>query len=192
MGTKKFTFLFFMLAMLLSAVITSCRKDEDLQGFKNDKDSTALSSSSGSFIATTGELSITFNDSTYVFNAEEDSIAFVRVDTAGNKYFGITAINNTHSMSFGISGLGEATGKSSTKVEGSQFLFANENTKAASSFTLSQSAHEMDLGKLSLKKYTNDKDDVAAKGTFVTYLASDTGKNATLHKVTGKFDIRFK
>ncbi|MCD8740394.1 hypothetical protein LT679_07250 [Mucilaginibacter roseus] len=176
--------------MLLSAVVTSCRKDEDLQSFKNDKDSTALPSSSGSFIATTGELSITFNDSTYIFDAEKDSIAFVRVDTAGNKYFGITAINDSHSMSFGISGLGEAINKSSTKVEGSQFLFVND--KADSSFTLSKSAHEMDLGKLSLKKYTNEKDDVAAKGTFVTYLASDTGKNATLHKVTGKFDIRFK
>ncbi|MBE9584216.1 hypothetical protein IM792_07130 [Mucilaginibacter sp. JRF] len=191
MGTNKFTHLFFSILLLVSAVISSCRKDEDVQSFNKDgKDSTALSSSSGSFIATTGELSITFNDSTYVFDAETDSIAFVRVDTAGNKYFGITAINDDHTMSFGISGLGEAVSKATTKVEGSQFLFNDE--KVAPSYTLSKSAHELDLGKLSLKKYTNEKDDVAAKGTFTTFLASDTTKDAVLYKVTGKFDIKFK
>lgn len=189
MGFKRFTRLFIGVLMLYSAIITSCRKDDDLHAFDKEKtDSTSLSSSSGSFIATAGQLRIDFNDTTYTFDAANDSIAFVRVDTAGNQYFGVTAINKDHSISFGISGLGEATSKAATKVEGSQFLFINQ-LKPSTEYTLSKSAHELDLGKLSLKKYSNAKDNVTAKGSFTTFLSSDTSKNATMYKVTGKFDI---
>jgi hypothetical protein len=186
----KFTHIFMFFILLLTATVTSCRKDEDMKAnIDNVEADTAVSSSAGSFLATSGNLKVSFEDSTYTFDATKDSIAFIRVDTAGNQYFGVTAINKEHTVSFGISGLGVAASKAVTKIAGSQFL-AKAKNKPKVEYTLSQATHELELGKLSLKKYNDDAESVLAKGTFSTFLAKDTIQGAPVYKVTGSFDLK--
>ncbi|RYY36807.1 MAG: hypothetical protein EOP46_05100 [Sphingobacteriaceae bacterium] len=190
-GTK-FTHVLVVIVMLCTAFITSCRKDESLDSFLDEKtDTTTVTTSLGSFLATDGKLKVTWEDTTYVFDAEVDSIAFVKVDTAGNQYFGVTAINKEHNISFGISGVGAAENKAKTTVAGGQLLFQLSKEKAAS-YTLSREAHKLDSGKFNLKKYAEEDDEVQAKGNFTTYLVHYADKDSVLHKVTGTFDLKFK
>ncbi|GAA4338791.1 hypothetical protein GCM10023149_49050 [Mucilaginibacter gynuensis] len=184
--TKYFT----MFLLLWAMVITSCRKDDEISEETAKKSTTEVSDASvGNFLASKGTLKISIEDSTYTFDAATDSVAFVKVDTAGNQYFGISAINKAHTISFGISSLGVAENKSTTKVEGSQLLFKaglGENIQ----YTLNQIAHDEDMGKLKLKQF-NDKN-VLAKGSFTTFLSKDTIKGSPLYKVTGSFDLKLK
>ena len=193
MQAKSFTYIFVLILLLFAATVTSCRKDEDVKAAagKEVDNTVAVSSSPGSFLAKSGKLKINLADTTYIFDAAKDSIAFVKVDTAGNQYFGVTAINKEHSISFGISGVGIAASKAVTKVAGSQFLFKIKNQPQIE-YTLSNSAHELELGKLSLKKYSDDKDKVFAKGTFTTFLAKDVKEGSPFYKVTGSFDLKLK
>lgn len=192
MRSKRFTHIFFSSLLLFAVVTSSCRKDEDIATVTDNNAAAGLAKQTpGIFLATSGKLKINIEDTTYTFDAGKDSIAFVKVDTAGSQYFGVTAINKEHSISFGISGLGIAVNKVSTKVAGSQFLFSNKN-QLPLEYTLSKSAHELDLGKLQLKKYNNDKEKVFAKGSFTTFLAKDTIPGSVLYKVTGSFDLKLK
>lgn len=178
--------------LLLSASVTSCRKDDDVKAdIDNLEADTAASTSAGSFLATSGSLKVSFEDSTYTFDAAKDSIAFVKVDTAGSQYFGVTAINKEHTVSFGISGLGVAASKAVTNIAGSQFLSKAKN-KPKIEYTLSQSTRELEMGKLNLKKYNDDPQSVLAKGTFSTFLAKDTTQGAPVFKVTGSFDLKLE
>ncbi|RYZ98515.1 MAG: hypothetical protein EOP47_19170 [Sphingobacteriaceae bacterium] len=191
MNSNRFKHIIFSILLLFAVVITSCRKDDDVTAAMVENNTDTIASTPGSFLAASGKLKINIDDTTYTFDAGKDSIAFVKVDTAGNQYFGVTAINKDHSISFGISGLGIAANKSSTKVAGSQFLFSIIN-KPRVEYTLSRSAHELELGKLQLKKYNNDAEKVFAKGTFTTFLAKDTVPGSVLYKVTGSFDLKLK
>jgi hypothetical protein len=190
---KRSTLLSFLLYALFAVVITACRKDENVSQLNDElKDTTAVSPSLGSFLASAGQLKINFNDSTYVFDAAKDSIAFVKVDTAGNQYFGLTAIDSAHNLSFGISGIGIAKNNSVTKVEGSQFLFNAADSNVQAAYTLSKASHEMELGKLSLKRYSDKTDSASAKGSFTAFLSGDTSAKAPMIKVTGSFDLQLK
>ncbi|RVT99785.1 hypothetical protein EOD41_15190 [Mucilaginibacter limnophilus] len=177
--------------LLGTAVLSSCRKDEDLNAFVDKKtDSTAISSSIGSFLATEGKLKVVLEDSTYTFDAAVDSIAFIKVDTAGSEYFGITAINKAHTVSFGISGAGAAVNKTKATVAGGQLLFKLDSQAVA--YTLSRQAHKLDLGKLNLKKYKEEEEKgIEAKGSFTTFLEKGAIKDSVMYKVTGSFDLKF-
>src|SRR5437868_1564894 len=101
---KNIVFLF-----LLLAAFSACQKEDEVPiglkaGLKNDSVNRAINlNSPGTFLAAKGLLKITVEDSTYIFDAAKDSIAFVSVGLDSNKYFGITAINKAHTISFGIS-----------------------------------------------------------------------------------------
>ncbi|RYZ92943.1 MAG: hypothetical protein EOP47_29860 [Sphingobacteriaceae bacterium] len=193
MKGKLFTHVCILIFLLFAATVTSCRKDEDVKAATQIErtDSLAVSSSLGSFLATSGKLKVYIADTTYTFDAATDSIAFVKVDTAGNQYFGVTAINKEHNISFGISGMGVAASKAVTNVAGSQFLFKIKN-QAPLQYTLSSSAHELELGNLTLKKYSDSKKKVFAKGTFTTFLAKEAKEGSPFYKVTGSFDLKLE
>ena len=181
-----------MVLLSLSVTVTSCRKDEIQAADKEEiTDTAAVVPSLGGYLATTGKLKIKFNDTSYVFDARADSIAFIKVDTAGKQYFGITAINDAHTISFGISGKGAAADKIEANVAGTQFLF-RQNSIQQQAFTLSNKAHALDIGNFVLKKYRYANDELVLKGTFTAYLASDTDTTAQLHKVTGSFDLKLQ
>ena len=99
--------------------------DPDLAKSTLNSDSTKASSfvtSPGNFLAISGTLKIKINDSAYTFDAATDSIAFVNVRVDGsNQYFGITAINKEHNMSFGISSEGFVFSNINRSIAGSQF-----------------------------------------------------------------------
>ncbi|RCH54147.1 hypothetical protein DJ568_14810 [Mucilaginibacter hurinus] len=183
-----FKHIFYGCLLLFLAIASGCRKDDNLEQTASNLHNSSVEKTSGTFLAKSGKLKVKIDDTTYVFDAVKDSIAFVNVDTAGNRYFGLTAINNGHNVSFGISGLGTPDAKVTTNVAGSQLLF-NNKSNLPEEYTLSKSAHKLDLGNLHLKKYHNGKGKVLAKGTFTTYLAKDTLPDSPLHKVTGSFDL---
>lgn len=189
--SKKFTHFMMMLLLLATAMFSSCRKDEDLSAYVDKKsDTTVASSSLGSYLATGGKLKVTMEDTTYIFDAAVDSIAFIKVDTAGSEYFGVTAINKDHTISFGISGAGAAVNKAKTRVAGGQLLFKPDSQAVV--YILSKESHKLDPGKFNLKKFKEEKEKVEAKGAFTTYLENGTIKNSPLYKVTGSFDLKFQ
>jgi hypothetical protein len=183
----------FLIVMLLMA-FTACQKDEDMkevsQSLKIDSaKSASLIPTPGTSLALAGTLKINIGDSTYTFDAAKDSIAFVNVYMDSKKYFGITAINKLHTMSFGISSPGYAAANTTGPIAGSQFLFNTTANKANIQYTLSQNAG-LDPGKINLTKYSQDS--VLAKGTFVTYLTKDTKPNSTFIKAEGSFELKRK
>jgi hypothetical protein len=185
-------YIFFILFFL--AAMVSCQKDEDLkeitQPVKEDgTNSLSAIATPGNVLAVAGTLKITIQDSTYTFDAAKDSIAFVNVYLDDKKYFGITAINKAHTMSFGISSSGYAANNITGAIAGSQFLFSTGN-KSNIQYTLSQNAVSLDSGKVSLTQYSRDS--VLAKGTFTTYLAKDVKLNSPAYKVVGSFDLKKK
>jgi len=186
---KSLVFLF-----LLLAAFTACQKEDEKPaglrgGSKNDSLSAAINiDAPGTFLAVKGLLKITVEDSTYIFNAAEDSIAFVSVDLDSTKYFGITAINKAHTVSFGISSAGTAKTDTNTVIAGSQLLFSDEDN-AAVQYTLSKYISTRDMGKINLIKFQQDS--TLTKGTFYTIL-SRQGKPSSYYKTTGTFDLRSK
>ena len=190
---KRFTrYLIFFVFLLLGAVM-SCQKDEAV---KDDTSTSAAvdsslikSNATGNYLAVKGNLKITIQDSTYSFDAEHDSVAFVNVQSGESQYFGISAINKAHNMSFGISSAGYAVNNSSNAVAGSQFLFQPDN-KQAIQFSLTKYAESADFGKLVLTSFK--KDSVLAKGTFYTFLTKDEKPNSPFYKVKGSFSLKLK
>jgi hypothetical protein len=197
MRNKRFTYLLFFITIAFMAVLASCQKDSDVKEDSALKasiaaDSAAISSP-GNFLAAAGTLSLTIKDSTYVFDASKDSIAFINVHDANDntkRYFGITAINKEHTMSFGISSSGYVHNDKSGDIAGSQFLLSPGYKEPGFQFSLSKYSGQKEFGNIYIDKYNQDS--VLAKGTFHTFLATDDKANAPFYKVEGSFDLKLK
>ncbi len=179
---------FILIALIFSVAITSCQKDQPVDltvekvAVKAD-----TSNTSGNFLAVSGSLNVTLGDSTYKFDAAKDSIAFINVNIDSNKYFGITAINKQHTMSFGISSPGFAAPGLTNTVAGSQLLF---NTgKQSVEYTLGKTSGPSELNKISLVNYMQDS--VLTKGTFTTVMMNKDGKQEP-STVKGSFNLLIK
>jgi len=194
MGNRRFTYLLFSVLILIMAIISSCQKDDATT--QPDSKTTVsadspLLASPGNFLATSGTLQIKFNDSTYIFDAAHDSIAFINVHVDANtNYFGITAINKLHSMSFGISSSGYANSNINSNVAGGQFLLSTDAQKPAMQLSLSKYPQNNDIGSINLDTYNQGSQ--LAKGTFVTFLAKDDKANSPYFRVEGTFDLKLK
>jgi hypothetical protein len=184
-------YLFFMLLIVIMAA--SCTKDEDIKAIDAKKTDSIRSINfpltRANMLAVSGTLTIKVKDSIYTFDAKSDSIAIVNIYLEDQKYFGITAINKAHTMSFGISSPGYAASNSTKRVAGGQFLFNNGNIKN-DEYTLSQNDSIPEPGKIILTQYTRDS--VLAKGTFFTYLSKDIKSTSPFYKVEGSFNLKIK
>lgn len=188
-SVKSMRFLrFILMALIFPVAIVSCQKDQPVDltvekvAVKAD-----TSNASGNFLAVKGSLNVTLGDSTYTFDAAKDSIAFINVNIDSNKYFGITAINKQHTMSFGISSPGVAAPDLTNTVAGSQLLF--NNGKESKEYTLSKISGETELNKISLANYMQDS--VLTKGTFTTVMMNKDGKQEP-STVKGSFNLFIK
>jgi hypothetical protein len=197
MNSTRFTKWFVLCSLLISVMVSSCQKDEgvkDLETAKStinaDSASLGIINTPGNFLAGKGLLKITIEDSTYTFDAAVDSVAFINVHNGDNKYYGITAINKAHTMSFGISSEGFASANVNSKVAGSQFLFTIDEKKPTLQYTLTQFVGKDDSGKITLDKY--NKDNTIAKGSFFTFLAKDNKENSPFYRVEGSFELQLK
>jgi uncharacterized protein YaiE (UPF0345 family) len=172
----------------------SCQKDDSVKEISSSHlkadsvNSLSILTSPGNVLAAKGILQITVKDSTYTFDAEKDSIAFVNVYLENKKYFGITAINKAHTMSFGISSLGDAKANLTSDVAGSQFLI-NSHSQSTIQYTLSKYSDSDKVGKINLLQFSQDS--VLTKGSFFTYMARDTQKGLSF-KVEGTFNLKIK
>src|SRR6202008_765771 len=108
-------------------------------------DSTA---SPTNFLAAWGTLRITKKDAAYLFDAVKDSIAFINVhddNDDAKRYFGITAINKDHNMSFGISSTGYAHADKNSDIAGGQFLLGPGYKTEGFQYSLSKYAGQKDF-----------------------------------------------
>ena len=150
----------------------------------------ALVSAPGNFLALSGTLTVKIKDSTYTFNAATDSIAFINVHTDGaTHYFGITAINKAHTLSFGISSSGFVNSNTVNDVAGSQFLL-NADKSRSLEYSLSRFTPQKDSGSITIDSYNQGVQ--LAKGSFFTYLATDDKAATPFEKVEGSFDLKLK
>jgi hypothetical protein len=195
MGNKKYTYFIFIWCVFLLAVSTSCQKDPAVKETVNTTlttDSTKIAfNASGNYLAAAGTLKIKIKDSTYTFDASRDSIAFINVhyDTE-TRYFGITAINKEHTMSFGISSAGFANNNINSDIAGSQFLLSQGSDGQTQQYSLSQYSGQKDFGNINIVKY--NQSGVLAKGTFFTFLAKDDDANSPFYRVEGSFELYLK
>jgi hypothetical protein len=194
MRIKRATRYLLLLAFLLSAVLYSCQKDSQdpvVTTASTKTDSATLTlNTPGNYLAVSGTLKISLPDSTYTFDASRDSIAFVNVSSGDKRYFGITAINKEHNMSFGISSPGNAASNFNSPVAGSQLLLNSVNRPNVE-YTLPQNVAAQDFGKIDLVAYKQDS--LLAKGTFYTFLtADDKAGTPTTYKVKGTFTLQLK
>jgi hypothetical protein len=189
MGNTRFSKYLFFIFLLLSGMIISCQKDQEVKDDASAKSDSTFTSPDN-YLAVKGTLKITLQDSTYSFDAATDSIAFVNVRTGDNHYYGITAINKAHNMSFGISSGGYALSNINTDVAGSQLILKPDNNKPANQYALISNATAQDFGKISLSTYKQDS--TLAKGTFYTYLAKAGLGVPTAYKVKGTFSLQLK
>jgi hypothetical protein len=192
MGNKRFTKFFIVFLLLLSGMIVSCQKDQvegDETSVNTKADSSLTLNSPGNNLAVKGTLKVTILDSTYTFDAAKDSIAFVTVSSGSSQYFGITAINKEHNMSFGISSAGKALSNLTSTVAGSQFLLSHDKMPNIE-YALTKYVNTEDFGKINITSYKQDS--TLAKGTFYTFLAKDAKPNAPFYKVKGTFSLQLK
>jgi hypothetical protein len=194
MHSKRFTNWYVSLVLLLSVMAMSCQKDTGEQAV--DQKKIALSADSAlnvtppdNFLAVEGTLTIKMDDSTYTFDASTDSVAFVNMSAGDNRYFGITAINKAHTMSFGVSSKGAAADSLTKPVAGGQLLIMAD-VMHAQQYTLTQYAEPGDAGKINLLQYRQK--DVLAKGNFFTFLSKDDEPNSSLYRVEGTFELKLK
>jgi hypothetical protein len=196
MGNKKYTYFLLVLCIFLFAISSSCQKDEAVKETVN----TTLTTDSarigaigmpGNYLAATGTLKIKIKDSTYTFDASRDSIAFINVHSdTETRYFGITAINKEHTMSFGISSAGFANSNINSDIAGSQLLLSPGNDGQTQQYSLSQYSGQKDFGNINIVQY--NQSGVLAKGTFFTFLAKDDNANSPFYKVEGSFELYLK
>jgi hypothetical protein len=183
---------FILIVLFFSAVIISCQKDQAIDmsvskpGIKVD-----TSDNSGNFFASKGNLNITVGDSTYTFDATKDSIAFINVNIDSNKYFGITAINKAHTISFGISSPGFASPDLTNNIAGGQLLF-NPDGKHIKQYTLAKNSGPDGSNKINLEKYMQDS--ILTKGTFTTIMTitKDGKPGSSAGVVRGSFNLQLK
>jgi uncharacterized protein YdeI (BOF family) len=183
--------LFYFLA-LISVLITACQKDEGVKKTETQPQadtSLKISSSPGNYLASKGTLTVKIKDSTYTFNAEQDSVAFVNINIDGEEFYGLTAINKDHTMSFGISSSGMPIDELASYVSGCQFLLKGTG-KINQEYTLIRSAHLQNFGTIAIEKYNQDT--ILAKGTFHTFLATDTKSGSPSYPVDGSFELKLK
>ena len=195
MGNKGFTYLLISVSLFLMAVVSSCQKDPAVTvpdpSKTNINADSSLVSSPGNFLAASGTLKIKFADSTYTFDASRDSIAFINVGVDNDtRYFGITAINREHNISFGISSAGFAYSNINRSIAGSQFLLSSDDKKPALQLSLSKYSAPKDFGNINIIQYNVGNQ--LAKGTFFTFLAKDDKANSPYYRVEGTFDLRLK
>jgi hypothetical protein len=194
MNSNRLTKWFIFCTLIISVAISSCQKDDSVKAIetKSGADTTALNiiNTPGNFLAGKGSLKITIEDSTYTFDAATDSIAFINVHNGDNRYYGITAINKAHTMSFGISSEGFVTAKVNSKVAGGQFLFTVDEKGPLLQYTLTKFVGKDDTGKITIDQY--NKDNMIAKGTFFTFLAKDDKENSPFYRVEGSFELQLK
>ena len=195
MGNKGFTYLLFSFGIFVLAAISSCQKDPAVNAPASTATSlsadSALMSSAANALAVSGTLTVKFNDSVYTFDASRDSIAFINVRVGDDsRYFGITAINKEHTMSFGISSAGYPYSNVTRNVAGSQLLLSSDDKKPALQLSLSKYSAPKDLGNISLGQYKTGNE--LSKGTFVTFLAKDDKANSPYYRVEGTFDLQLK
>jgi hypothetical protein len=194
MCSKRFTNLLFV-CFLVFLITSSCQKDvavKDPEQAKTSIDGSSLPGAANNYLAVRGVLKIKIQDSTYSFDASRDSIAFINVhDADGQRYFGITAINKDHTMSFGISSPGVVYSSINNSVAGSQFLLTpQENGKVALQYSLNKDPDQQDYGKIIVNQY--NQADVLAEGTFFTFLSRDENANSPVYRVEGSFDLQLK
>ncbi len=180
---------------LFAVFLSSCQKDDSVSDLKLASQTSAdttqkivLSGSSGNYLVNKGTLVVKLADTSYSFDALQDSIAFVNLTIEGKAYFGITAINKAHTVSFGISTAGGPIAGKPGSISGCQLLLHPTET-SNTAFTLRPNATPVDFGVLSLEKYNQDT--ILAKGTFHTYLSSDP-KNTTVTNAVGTFELKIK
>ncbi|MEO8887301.1 MAG: hypothetical protein ABI367_14640 [Mucilaginibacter sp.] len=187
----KIRYIFFI--ALLSIIIVSCQKDQNIKDVPTLPAATnpallAMVSGPGNFLASSGTLSVTIDDSTYTFDAQKDSIAFVNLYLDNKQYFGLTAINKSHNMSFGISSAGYAQTNIDNKVAGTQFLLTKN--KANLQYALTQYANLQDSSFIKISAFAQDS--TLAKGNFVTFLNDKTKTGKPFYRVTGIFNLKIK
>jgi hypothetical protein len=195
MGSKRFTYFLFAIAVFFMAAISSCQKDPAVAS--PDPSTTTVSadssvmSSPGNYLAVSGTLKVKFNDSTYTFDAATDSIAFINVHADDNsRYFGITAINKDHSISFGISSAGFPYSNINRAIAGSQLLLNTGAKTPALQLSLSRYSEPKSLGNINLIQYNAEKE--LAKGTFYTFMSKDDKATSPYYRVEGTFDLQLK
>jgi hypothetical protein len=186
----------FCLFVLISALLTSCQKDDSVKNLKADTQLQADSakklntvSTPGNYLVSKGTLTIKVQDSTYTFNAEEDSIAFVNITINGSQYYGLTAINKAHTVSFGISSSAVPIAEVDSYVSGCQFLLRSPG-KTNLEYTLTRNVSSQGFGTISIEQY--NQDNILAKGTFRTYLAKDTKPNSSFYIADGTFELKMQ
>jgi len=197
MGNKTFTNFLLAAAIFLLATVSACQKDPAVNSPGPSTTSinadSSIISSPGNFLAVTGTLKVKFNDSVYTFDASRDSIAFINVNGDDqSRYFGITAINKAHSVSFGISSAGFAFSNINRSIAGSQLLLSVDSKKPVLQLSLSRNQPDTkpDLGNLNLVRYKDGNE--LAKGTFYTFMATDDKPNSPYYRVEGSFDLKLK
>ena len=184
--------------MILLVVISSCQKDPALKDTNLEKTSLKADSanigtitSPGNYLAASGKLTIKVKDSTYTFDASQDSIAFVNVHSDDStRYFGITAINKEHTMSFGISSAGFVNDSISNSIAGSQLLLNKGENKSGLQYSLSKYAGQKNFGTINIIQYNQGNELV--RGTFFTFLAKDDKADSPFFRVEGSFDLQLK
>lgn len=194
MHNRRFTNLLVLLTFLLAAT-ASCQKDPVVQApgksvVMPDTVKAVSISSQGNYLAASGVLKVTVNDSTYTFDAVRDSIAFINMPGGDTRYFGITAINKEHTMSFGISSAGFANSNMNSPIAGSQLLLTPDGNKPALQYSLSRYSGQKDFGNINIVQYNQGAE--LAKGSFVTFLAKDDKAGSAFYKVEGSFDLQLK
>jgi hypothetical protein len=196
MSNKKYTYFLLFLSVFLLAISSSCQKDEAVKETVNTTlttDSARISAIGmpGNYLAVTGTLKIKIKDSTYTFDAGRDSIAFISVHSdTETRYFGITAINKEHTVSFGISSAGFANNNINSDIAGSQLLLSQGNDGQTQQFSLSQYSGQKDFGNINIVQY--NQNGVLAKGAFFTFLAKDDSANSPFYRVDGSFELYLK
>jgi hypothetical protein len=195
MVNRRFTNLLISSAISLLAITSSCQKDPAVNEPVVSKTNVSADSttflSPGNFLAASGTLNIKFNDSTYTFDASKDSIAFISVRVDNNtRYFGITAINKDHNMSFGISSAGFAFSNINRSIAGGQFILSTDNKNPALQLSLSKYSGQKDFGNINVIQF--NQGNILAKGTFFTFLAKDDKVNSPYYRIEGTFDLKLK
>ncbi|TSJ40226.1 hypothetical protein FO440_10700 [Mucilaginibacter corticis] len=181
---------FILIILFFSAVIVSCQKDQNVDLSLPKATKADTSDNSGNFFAVKGTLNVTVNDSTYTFDATKDSIAFINVNIDSNKYFGITAINKAHTVSFGISSPGFAAPDIVNGIAGGQLLFSADS-KHVQQYALTNSEIPGEDNQIMLKEYM--KDSVLTKGTFSATMVNKTvSHDQPAQIVQGNFNLRIK
>jgi hypothetical protein len=194
---RRFFTPFTCLLLLLLALVSSCQKDESVKDMSADNialktDSVkklGVVSSAGNYLAVKGTLTVKVLDSIYTFDASKDSVAFINMMVDGSQYYGVTAINKAHTISFGISSQGSPIAATTGSVAGCQFLL-NVADKPNMQYTLTHNSPLKDFGAVTMEKYNQETE--LAKGTFYTYLTGGLKANDPFFKTEGSFDLQLK